>query len=329
MPEPLLLFYEEPDPDRWIPGDRIPRRWLRRLLRGRPQPGGQKIVALNLFAGLERIGHPYRVNRYDLARAHPERPVGIIGKPHVLDHHDWTNPVLFGASVMSHPLADPTLLARHPGIRRILVPGEWMRAMCEPHWPGRVAVWPVGIDTDRWSPQPGVRPEFDVLLYDKIRWDYAKFEPALLNPIRAELARRGLGHAHLRYGFYREEQFADLLPRCRAMIFLCEHETQGLAYQQALACGVPILAWDRGGFWQDPQYFPDRVKFAPVSAVPYWDARCGHTFPDVESFPSALDAFWRQLGAGGFSPRDYVVEHLTLEAGARGYLAHWREVFGA
>ena len=35
------------------------------------------------------------------------------------------------------------------------------------------------------------------------------------------------------------------------MVFLCEHENQDIAYQQALACGVPILAWDRGGYWQD------------------------------------------------------------------------------
>jgi glycosyltransferase involved in cell wall biosynthesis len=327
MSEPLLLFYEEPDPDRWLPGDRFVRRWIRRLVRGRPQPGGQKLVALNLFAGLDRIGQPYLVNRYDLARARPDRPVGIIGKPHVLDHHDWPNPILFGASVMSHPLADPTLLARRPGVRRILVPGEWMRRMCEPHWGDRVSVWPVGIDTARWSPRPAIRPEFDVLLYDKIRWDYARFEPSLLDPIRAELARRGLRHAHLRYGHYREEQFVDLLPRCRAMIFLCEHETQGLAYQQALASGVPILAWDRGGFWQDPEFYPHRVQFGPVSSVPYWDARCGLTFSDAAAFPAALGEFWPRVEAGEFAPREFIVGQLTLEQAARHYCRHWHETF--
>ena len=44
------------------------------------------------------------------------------------------------------------------------------------------------------------------------------------------------------------------------MIFLCEHETQGIAYQQALSRNVPILAWDRGGDWQDPTYYPERVS---------------------------------------------------------------------
>jgi hypothetical protein len=52
--------------------------------------------------------------------------------------------------------------------------------------------------------------------------------------------------AEIRYGFYREEEFWDLLGRSRTMIFLCASETQGIAYQQVLSCGVPILAWDRG-----------------------------------------------------------------------------------
>jgi len=34
------------------------------------------------------------------------------------------------------------------------------------------------------------------------------------------------------------------LSRGRSMLFLCEHETQGLAYQQAIAAGLTILDWD-------------------------------------------------------------------------------------
>jgi glycosyltransferase involved in cell wall biosynthesis len=73
----------------------------------------------------------------------------------------------------------------------------------------------------------------------------------------------------MRYGYYREGDFLAVLSQCRTMIFLCEHETQGIAYQQALSCNVPILAWDRGGPWQDPAYFPDKVVFEPVTSVPY------------------------------------------------------------
>src|SRR5205085_6802515 len=130
--------------------------------------------------------------------------------------------------------------------------------------------------------------------YDKVRWEHERFEDELINPIVAHLERKQMSFITLRYGFYREEEFHRLLNRSRMMIFLCEHETQGIAYQQALSCGVPILAWDRGGYWQDPSYFPHRVKFQPVSSVPYWDERCGRTFAGIEEFKGAWQAFWSE-----------------------------------
>ena len=44
--------------DRWLPYDRIPRRFVRNLLREPPPPGGQARVFLNLCAGLDAIGAP-------------------------------------------------------------------------------------------------------------------------------------------------------------------------------------------------------------------------------------------------------------------------------
>jgi glycosyltransferase involved in cell wall biosynthesis len=317
----LNLFYDEPDPDRWFPLDRYPRRVIRRLVRGKPRPGGQTRVFLNLCAGLDKIGVSYRVNDYSHAQRHPDELACIIGKPHVLDLIPWQNPILFGASIYSHPLSDPDLLLRLP-VRRVLVPGEWMRIMCEPFWGNKVAAWPVGIDTESWKPEPGTLKDFDFLIYDKVRWEHNHYEAELIQPIRAELQKRGMTAAEIRYGFYKEEEFARMLQRCKAMIFLCEHETQGIAYQQALACGIPILAWDRGGFWQDPAFYPQEVQFQPVSSVPYWDQRCGLTFVDFKSFPESLISFMEKLSSGVFSCRDYVLETLTLEKCATQYLEH-------
>jgi hypothetical protein len=104
------------------------------------------------------------------------------------------------------------------------------------------------------------------------------------------------------------------------MVFLCEHETQGLAYQQALSCDVPIMAWDRGGCWQDPSYYPYRVRFGPVTSVPYWDERCGLKFADFTEFEERWSAFWQAARAPHFAPSDYILEDLTLEAAAREYM---------
>jgi glycosyltransferase involved in cell wall biosynthesis len=323
----LNLFYEEPDRDRWLPFDRYPRRIVRRVLRGKSVIGGHKRVFLNLCAGLDCLGVRYRVNDYGHARRNPNELVCIVGKAHVLDKMKWQNPILFGAAVFSHPLDDPHLFERLP-VKKVLLPGAWMKEMWRPHWEEPIVVWPVGIDTDRWRPADATQKRFDVLLYDKVRWDHAHYETTLIEPIRRKLRDSGRTFRDIRYSFYREEQFHAALAECRAMIFLCEHETQGIAYQQALAAGVPILAWDRGGYWQDPAYFPAKVKFQPVTSVPYWDERCGRTFAAIEEFDDAWRRLWDEFQSGHYDPRAYILENLTLEKCARQYLLQVRSLSG-
>jgi hypothetical protein len=316
----LNLFYEEPDPDRWLPFDRYPRRLIRRAIRGRPRPGGQTRIFLNLCAGLDGLRVPYQINNYKHLRSNPKELACILGKPHVLDKIVWGNPILFGAAVFSHPIDDPRLFERLP-VKRILVPGPWCKTMFEAVWNnGAIEAWPVGIDTELWRPINSEPKPIDVLLYDKVRWDHDQYEATLIEPIRVELRKRRLSFREIRYGSYVEEDFHLALRQCRVMIFLCEHETQGIAYQQALSCGVPIFAWDRGGYWQDPHYFPHRIKFGPVTSVPYWDERCGRRFGDVVGFAAGWQEFWDSAGSQRFAPRDYVVENLTLEQCARRYV---------
>jgi glycosyltransferase involved in cell wall biosynthesis len=314
----LNLFYEEGDPDRWIRGDRLPRRIMRRIVRGKPQPGGQMRVFLNLRLGLDHLGIRYRVNDYRNLRSTPQELASVIGKPFVLNKIPSGTPILFGAAGYNHPLDDSDLLSRH-NIRAILVPCEWMRLMCEPYWGEKVQVWPVGIDTDLWSPDPIVDKDIDVVVYDKIRWRRDEYRPALLEPALTALDAKGLRVVTVRYGTYREDEFIRLVKRSRALIFLCEHETQGLALLQTLSCDVPILAWDRGGYWQDPAYYPHRVRFGPVTTVPYWDERCGQTFQYGIEVSSAIESFWAAVSRDAFRPRQFILENLTLDKCAQRY----------
>jgi glycosyltransferase involved in cell wall biosynthesis len=323
--EPLNLFYEEPENDRWFPLDRYPRRVIRRLVRGKARPGGHMRVFLNLCAGLDKVGISYRVNDYQYIQQHPKEVACIVGKPHVLDKVEWKNPILFGAAGLSHPCDDPKLLERLT-IRAILVPGEWERTMCEPYYGNKVIVWPVGIETDKWKPIWPEDKDIDILIYDKIRWDRERYESELINPIKSYLKQQNLKLEVIRYGSYQEKTYHNLLDRSKAMIFLCEHETQGIAYQQALSCGVPILAWDRNGFWQDPSYYPQKVKFGPVSSVPYWDSRCGIKFKNISEFPTKLEDFLNSLKHQKFASRDYIMENLTLERCAQNYVKIFKEI---
>jgi glycosyltransferase involved in cell wall biosynthesis len=317
--EALNLFYEEPDPDRWFFFDRYPRRIVRNLVRGMPQPRGTLRAFLNLVAGLDRLGADYRVNDYGWLRRHRGELACVFGKPHVLEKIPSGTPILFGTSIYSHPNDNPHLVRQHD-IRQVLVPSQWVQRMFETVWPGIVSVWPVGIDTDRWRPDTTAAKDVDILVYDKIVWERERYRKELIEPLYAELKRRGLHVETLVYGNYREEELLALSKRCRAMAFLSRHETQGIAAQQMLAAGVPLFAWDEGGFWQDPDYHPRDVKFEPVTSVPYWDDRCGVKFQSGAAIPAAFDMFWHGVESGAFHPRQMIVENLTLEKRAAKYV---------
>lgn len=327
MKEPLNLFYQEPSPDRWVPYDRYPRKAVRELLYAtgirRRRPSGQRMVYQNLKRGLNRAGIPYRDNDFRYIRRHPDELMCIVGKPHLLFEYDWPNPIIFGASIFDHPVAWPDFWEQYPNVQKMLIPGPWMRDMFAAHYPeDRLAVWPVGINVEEWRPKQSQDEKPDrLLLYDKVRWAHDRYEKVIIEPIRQHLRTQGIEIETLRYGHYFPEDLKTALKRCRAVIFLCEHETQGIAYQQMLASGVPIFAWDRGGYWQDPNYFPGQVRYGPVSSVPYWDERCGMKFETADEFGSRFADFWGQVQANAFSPRDYVVENLTLEKCARHYVS--------
>ena len=47
LPIPIALYYEEPDPDRWIKYDRYVRKIIRRIWRGKTKPGQSHKVTLS------------------------------------------------------------------------------------------------------------------------------------------------------------------------------------------------------------------------------------------------------------------------------------------
>ena len=317
--KPLNIFYKEPDPDRWIKFDRYPRRLIRRVVRGKQRPGGQMMVAINLMKGLDNLGIPYRFNDYRYAKKNPNELIGVIGKPHLIFEKKFNNPILFGASVYSHPLECPNLLREFPNVKKILVPGPWMKTKFDEYYgSSNVISWPVGIDTQTWNSEIKSETKIDFLIYDKVRWQHKEFENVLIQPIIEKLNSLNLSHDIIRYGFYEPEQLKEKLANSKAVIFLCEHETQGIAYQQILSTGTPILAWDRGGYWQDPSYYPHKIKFQPVSSVPYWDKRCGEKFTDIKDFENALMNFQNKLGS--YEPEKLILENLTLEKCAKEYV---------
>jgi len=315
----VLLFFEDVERDRFVPNDRHLRRGLRRLYHSVTE--GQRVSGFELWfrllcTALERAGCRVVVNNARLARRHPEHPVGICGYPHILERWALPNPAVLGPGLFDHPSLAPRLFddAR---FRSYLVTCEWMKSLFEPVYGPRCHTWCAGIDLAEWPDYGNAPKDIDLLVYDKIRWQREHYQAALVRPILAEAERRRLTVAVLPYGGYDQQQYRQLLARSRGMLFLTEHETQGLAYQQALACGIPLLAWDNG-FWLDPQRARYGADPVPAASVPYFSPDCGETFADADAFSPALDRFISRLAH--YQPRRYVQDHLSFERSARAYL---------
>lgn len=311
-----LYFRRAPERDRWIAGDRFVRPMVRRVVRGKPRAGGPAKVFTNLCLGLDRLGVRYEVNP-PFERLGDDDLVGVIGLGRdALHGYRRSNPIVAGPCLMTHPSQWPDLCDRYP-VLRYLQHSAWANAVYQPYYGDRCEIWPVGIDTQAWSPDHPREKQFDFLIYDKIRWRRDELVPDLLELIRAELTRRKLSFIEIRYGHYDEPQYRQALRQSRAMVFLCEHESQGLACQECLASGVPVLAWDQGRCL-DPNRFGWGDPDMPATSVPYFDDRCGLRFRGIDEFSAKLTEFVD--GQSAMAPRDYILENLTLEKCAGRYL---------
>jgi hypothetical protein len=201
-----------------------------------------------------------------------------------------------------HPRLNPHLMT-DPRFHYYLFTCGWLRDVFAPFYGDKCVIWHAGIDTQRWTDTRDHHKDIDVLIYDKMRWTRDVKERFLLQPIIEHITRRNHNYYVLRYGNISHNQYADLLSRSRCMVFLCEHETQGIAYQEGLASNVPILAWDPG-YWVDPLWELLAENPVPATSVPQFSASCGMTFRKTYEFPDCFDKFYQQIAK--YEPRRFV-----------------------
>ena len=325
MPKIQLYFRTPPETDRFLPGDRYLRPIIRRLLRGKKTSGIRKVFE-NLCLGFDQLGISYAVNT-DFNQIQPGEPVVVLGLGrYALDGYDKPNPVIAGIGLMTHPSEWPDLFDQFP-VAAYLQHSAWTNNLYAAHYgAGKCKIWPAGIGTNKWAPDINATKQFDILIYNKVMWDKQETYNKLVSPIIQKLEQLGLSYIEISYGSYNEREYFKLLNKSRAMIFLCEHESQGFACCEAMAMNVPILAWDQG-HWLDPNRFAWGDPNVPATSVPYFDDRCGMKFINYTHFEQLIDIFWDKVTANGFCPRDYVLENLTLEKSAQQMLEIISQVY--
>lgn len=269
----------------------------------------------NLKKGLESLGMDVHVNDFAHARRNPNQVIGIMGFPGVYQRVKLPNPAVFGPGFVPRPADFDEVTAGH-NIKIFTQPSEWYCTIWRPKLDERIAPMFVPVILDDWPDLASKNKTYNVIIYDKIRWHREAMVPRILDRLKMHLDARGLSYTVLLYGNHRLSDFKFALQEGQSLAFLCEHETQGIAYQEAMASGIPVFAWDEGKLVD-----PEERALAPhnlqVSSVPYFDSRCGLTFKEP-LMEERFDQFWSDLS--GYEPRAYVAEVLSAERSARIYL---------
>lgn len=287
-------------------------------------PSGQKKVVDNLIKGLDQIGYPYVLNKSLGACArlwiHDDRVALQCLKSLSSDIKVVAGPIL---GVL------PQQLPAGVDWTRVLYiqPSEWARAFWQfcgfDFCP--VAVWPVGIDTDEFQPRQFKKDI--VLVYAKQR------HPEELAQVEQTLQSKKLAYVVLKYPGYIEADYKTLLQRARYCIWLGRQESQGIALEEGLSSGVPMLICDVNRFGQWYASFREMSLFSSVqndftgvTSAEYFDTSCGLKIQELDRLSEAVD----QMEATylEFRPREYIITHLALDKQARAFVNLYAVHFG-
>ncbi len=269
-----------------------------------PKVNGPTKCYLNLVKGLAQLGYPFVTNRsFDATQR-----LWVHDNPDVIRFFGQSRAFkIVGPSVYFLPEQIPPSV--YPRLRDtiFLMPSAWAKQRWEwvLHSVCPVQVWPVGIDTDTFRPAITRPVSTRAIIYHKQRK-----EPELIN-ITACLEQRHIPYTLIRYSQYNETDYLEALQATAFVIWHGCSETQGLALQEALACNVPMLVCDI-----EPR--PD----LPVTAAPYFNDTCGIKINNLAHLGLALDNLLDNLGQ--FTPRDYILRHLSLAGQARAFVNLWQ-----
>jgi hypothetical protein len=267
-----------------------------------------------LVHSLRVIGCEVRVNDFVTALKHPDYPIGVAGYPSV-NKLGLPNPRIFGPGDFGTP-PQSAALAQDPRFVKLIQPSDWFASLYRPYCGDKIMTWFAGIDTQLWPDLSTAAKRYDFLIYDKISFNREQQLAPVLGRVKKHLEAQHHPYHVVRYGEHHHSAFVQALKDSKAMIFLSQHETQGIAAQEAMAMNIPLLAWDEGEFC-DPTLRQYVTAETCVSSVPYFDERCGKRFK-INDFETVCDAFWQRHKS--FTPREYVTESLSPEASAKTYL---------
>ena len=187
--------------------------------------------------------------------------------------------------------------------KKLIAPSHWVKDKFINKFnlpENKIAVWPVGIEEFN-----NIRePNYDCLIYFKRRDD------SELLSVKKFLTSRGLSYRMVEYGGYDEMGFCNLINQAKFCFLINGTESQGIAVQEIMSMGVPIIAWDIKEWLDQGEAY--RV---PATSVPYWDNRCGEKFYTIDKLEETFDNFYARINE--YDPKAYVKENLSFESSVK------------
>ena len=187
--------------------------------------------------------------------------------------------------------------------KKIIAPSEWVKNkfITKFNLPeDKLAVWPVGIEEFN-----NIRePNYDCLIYFKRR------DQSELDAVKKFLVSNGLSYRMVEYGTYGEDGFKQLVNSAKFCFLINGTESQGIAVQEIMSMGVPIIAWDIKEWLDQGEAY--RV---PATSIPYWDERCGEVFFNIDDLEVTFSKFYARLDQ--YDPKAFIKDNLSFECSVK------------
>ena len=184
--------------------------------------------------------------------------------------------------------------------KKIIAPSQWVKDKFINKFnlpENKVAVWPVGIE--EFNNKREIN--YDCLIYFKRR------DQSELDAVKKFLVDNGFSYRMVEYGTYGEDGFKQLVNSAKFCFLINGTESQGIAVQEIMSMGVPIIAWDIKEWLDQGEAY--RV---PATSVPFWDERCGEKFFTVDKMRETFDNFYARIN--NYNPKDYVHDNLSFKS---------------
>lgn len=171
---------------------------------------------------------------------------------------------------------------------------------------------PFGVNMERFKPNPLVTKDIDCLVYFKHR------KSDVLNKVIKTLESLNMTYEIISYGSYNESYYISLLNKCKFMISVDAHESQGFALEEAMSTNIPMIVINATSMFDEvfsndtPVYEKYKGTYKMLAtSVGYWSDKCG-ILTTIDNF-SEKDVIEITSNLEKYKGRDYIEETLSYK----------------